>query len=276
MSNEIIVVKQLPVIAEQLQTIKADVTERVSEALSLVCTEETVKTVKEARAELNKEFKYWEERRRAVKNAIIAPYEQFESVYKDCITDVFKKADAELKGKIDGVENELKEKKTAEVMAYFDEYRESKNIQMPLTFACANINVTLSASLKSLKEQAKAFIDRVSDDLALIETQEYKNEIYLEYNSACFLNVSAAITTVVNRHKAIEEAKARDEERKARMLAEKEAAAKVDEVAPPTVETIAPPTVEEKTLTVSFKVTATRSKLQELKKFLNDGGYIYE
>lgn len=273
MNNEIIVVKQLPIIAEQLQTIKADVTERVNAAMSLVCTEETVKTVKDARAELNKEFKFWEDKRKQVKTAVMSPYEQFEAVYKDCITDVFKKSDGALKSKIDSVENELKERKFDEVYSYFSEYLESKGIDF-VNFSQARINVTLSASMKSLKEQAKTFIDRVCEDLALIETQEHKEEILYEYKQS--LNVSGAITMVVNRYKAIEEAKAREEERKAREQAEKEAAAKVDEVAPPTVETIAPPTVEEKTLTVAFKVTATRSKLKELKEFLNNGGYIYE
>lgn len=272
MNNEIIVVKQLPVIVEQLQKIKADVTERVSEAMSLVCTEDTVQAVKKSRAELNKEFKGWEDKRKEVKKAVMSPYEQFEEVYKECITDVFKQADTDLKSKIDSVELELKEKKAAEVKAYFEEYLASKNITMPLTFECTNINVTLSASLKSLKEQAKAFIDRVCDDLNLIETQEHKEEIYLEYNGAYFLNVSGAITAVVNRHKALEEAKAREAERKAREEACIAARKKVETV----VETLTPPVEEEKILTVKFTVKGTKSQLKALKEFLNNGGYDYE
>ena len=216
--NEIIEIKQLPVIVEQLQTIKADVTARVEAALSLVCTEETVKTVKQARAELNNELKGWEEKRKEVKKAVMSPYEQFEAVYKDCITDVFKKADNELKNKISAVENELKDKKTAEVKDYFYEYAMGTGIAIAygsfFTFEQAKINVTLSASLKSLKEQAKAFIDRIGDDLNLIETQEYKAEILVEYKQT--LNVSAAISNAINRHKAIEEEKAREAERQQR------------------------------------------------------------
>lgn len=269
MGNEIIVVEQLPVIVEKLQTIKADVSQRVNEAMELVCTEDTVQIVKTKRAELNKEFKEWEERRKDVKNAIMAPYNQFEASYKECITDVFKYADGEFKRKIDAVENELKENKRAEVKAYFEEYLVSKNITMPLTFECANINVTLSASLKSLKEQAKSFIDRVCDDLNLIETQEYKDEIYLEYNGAWFLNVSGAITTVVNRHKAIEEAKRAEEERKTKEQAVTAAVEKVEEV-------LTPPTVEEPTLTVKFTVRGTKAKLKALKEFLQNNNYDFE
>lgn len=277
MENNIIQVKQLPIIVEQLHEVKAEVTAKVEQALSLVCTEDTVKDVKKVRSELNKELKDYEERRKAVKKAIMTPYEQFETVYKDCISDTYKKADTELKGKIDSVENELKEQKKAEVKGYFDEYLQSKGIDF-VTFENAHINVTLSASMKGLKEQVKAFVDKIVDDLNLINTQEHKDDILYEYKQS--LNVSNAITTVTNRYKAIEEAKAREEERKAREQAEAEAAAKVESVvesaAPPTVEPIAPPVEEEKTYTLKFTVRGTMPQLKALKEFMNNGGYDYE
>ena len=277
MENNIIQVKQLPIIVEQLHEVKAEVTAKVEQALSLVCTEDTVKDVKKARSELSKELKDYEERRKAVKKAIMTPYEQFEMVYKDCISDTYKKADTELKGKIDSVENELKEEKKAEVKGYFDEYLTATGIDF-VTFENAHINVTLSASMKSLKEQAKAFIDKIVDDLNVINTQEHKDDILYEYKAS--LNVSAAITTVTNRYKAIEAAKAREEERKAREQAEAEAAAKVESVVesvvPPTVEPIAPPVEEEKTYTLKFTVRGTMPQLKAIKEFLNNGGYDYE
>lgn len=277
MNNEIIKVTQLPIIVEQLHEVKAEVTAKVEQALSLVCTEDAVKDVKKVRSELNKELKDYEDRRKAVKTAIMKPYNDFEEIYKDCISNTYKKADAELKNKIDSVENELKAQKTAEVKAYFDEYLQSKGIDF-ITFKNANINVTLSVSMKSLKEQAKTFVDKIVDDLNLIDTQEHKDEILYEYKAS--LNVSNAITTVANRYKAIEEAKAREEERKAREQAEAESAAKVERVveavAPPTVEPIAPPVEEEKTYTLKFIVRGTMPKLKALKEFLNNGGYDYE
>lgn len=276
MDKEIIAVKQLPIIVEQLHEVKAEVTAKVEQALSLVCTEDTVKDVKKVRSELNKELKDYEERRKAVKKAIMTPYEQFEAVYKDCISDTYKNADTELKGKIDSVENELKEQKRKEVFYYFEELCEANSLDF-ITFENANINVTLSASMKSLKDQAKNFVFKIVDDLTLIDTQEHKDEILYEYKQS--LNVSNAITTVANRYKAIEEAKAREEERKAREQAEAEATAKVEKVveavAPPTVETIAPPVEEEKTYTLKFTVRGTMPQLKALKEFLNNGGYDY-
>ncbi len=263
MSDEIIVVKQLPVIIEKLEQVKAEVSEKVAFTTSLVCTEETVKEVKKARAELRKDFKSWEEKRKEVKNAVMSPYEQFEAVYKDCITDTYKTADNDLNSKIDSVESELKAKKQTEVKEYFDEYLLSKGIDF-VTFEQANIGVTLSASLKSLKEQAKNFADRISDDLMLIQTQENKAEILVEYKNT--LNVSQAITSVTARLRAIEEEKKHQEETETQSV----------KTTPPTIEAPKVEEPEEKKYTLSFKVTATKSKLIELKKFLNNGGYNYE
>lgn len=274
MSNEVIVVRQLPEIEERLQTIKAEVTEKTNYAMSLVCTEETLQAVKNIRAELNREFNGWEDKRKEVKSEIMQPYDLFEARYKDCVSDVYKAADKNLKGKIDEVMDGLKEKRREKIKAYFDEYLASRNIDF-VTFENANINITLSASEKSLKEQAKAFIDRVHDDLTLIDTQEHKDEILYEYKQT--LNVSAAITTVANRYKAIEEAKKREEERKAKEDAAKAAAEKVDSV----TETLAPPKVVEPIAPVSIKkfsieIMASEEKYKKLIEFLESENYYYE
>lgn len=56
--NEIIKITQLPVIEERLRSMQEQVEKRTSEAMSMVCTEDTVQAVKKLRAELNSEF--WE------------------------------------------------------------------------------------------------------------------------------------------------------------------------------------------------------------------------
>lgn len=208
-TTALITVKQLPIITEQLKLIKEDIQGRVDMALALVCTEDTVKDIKVVRAALTKEFNEIEAKRKEVKAAVMSPYEKFESIYKENITDIFKPADAKLKTKIDDVERVLKDEKEAGVLEYFSEYLASKGIDF-VSFEDSRINVTLTASVKSLKGQVKVFIDKISDDLFLIDTQEHKAEILVEYKNT--LNASQAITSVANRHKAIEAEKVRQEQ----------------------------------------------------------------
>ena len=109
MENNLIVVKQLPVIEDQLLAVKNSIEERVATALSLVCTEETYKDIKKVRSELNKEYAELEKRRKEIKGQILAPYESFEGVYKECAGDMYAKADRELGAKIKEVEDGLKQ-----------------------------------------------------------------------------------------------------------------------------------------------------------------------
>ncbi len=278
LNTQIIEVKQLPIIEQQLQLVKKSVIEKTEAALKLVCTEDTLQEVKKAKTALTKEFKEWEAKRKSVKNAVMTPYEQFEKVYKECVTDIYKNADNELKAKVGSIENAIREEKAAEIKAYFDEYVASRGIEEIygkfLAFEYTGIKVTLSASKKSLKEQAANFVDRICDDLNLIETQEHKDEILYEYKKS--LNLSGSITAVANRYKAIEAEKAREVERKARAEAVKATENKVDEVIKPAKVIIEPPKVEEPVLTVKFTVKGTKAKLQELKAYLERNGFDYE
>ena len=273
-NKDLIVVKQLPLIEENLKQLSVEIDEKVKNAKSLICTEETVKEVKQVRADLNKEFKELETQRKLVKEQILAPYMNFEEIYKQYVSDKYRNADMELKNKVDSTENELKVKKEKEIKDYFEEYKVASNIDF-ITYGQARINVTLSASVKNLKEQAKQFIDKIVDDLKLIETQEHKAEILVEYKQ--ILNVSNAITSVTNKFKAIEEEKKKIEQEKELQKFILDTAKESDKYSEQTI--LNAPVIEEKAeeiLILKFTVRGTRNQLRELKQFLVNGGYEYE
>lgn len=267
----LIVVKQLPIIEEQLKNLSSEIDKKVANAMSLVVSDETVKEVKKIRAELNAEFKELETQRKMVKEKVLKPYNEFEEVYKTYVSEKYKTADNDLKTKIDEVEGEQKKIKGIEVSEYFVEYAKQNNldwlVENPEYYTMANINVTLSASMKSLKEQAKEFIDKVNDDLKLIETQDHKIEILAEYKRS--LNVSYAITSITDRFKREEEEKQRQEE----LQKQKEEDAKVIEKVD---ENLKSPVEEEKIYTMTFKVSGTMEQLKGIKKYLESVGIKYE
>lgn len=278
-AQELIKVEQLPIITERLKSLGEEIDNEIKNALSLECTEETVKQVKGIKAKLNKGFKAIEEKRKEVKSSIMEPYNQFEEVYKAYVTEKYITADNILKKRISVVEDTLKEDKENEVRAYFTEYALSKNIDF-VNYERANINVTLNSSIKSLKNQAKDFIDKIEDDLKIIEMQELKEEILVDYKYD--LNVANAIKLVTVRHKAIEDEKQRQLELEEKRKAEKEVINKVEEVVPIIQQPLTAPIIEsnleisEEIYTVTFTVSSTREKLKNLKEFLIQGGYKYE
>jgi len=268
-TKDLIIVEQLPIITDQLQSLKVRIQKIVDEVKALVCTEDTKKTVKDKRAELNNKFKALEEKRKEVKNAVLEPYNRFEAIYKDNVSDLFKSADADLKKKVDDVEDAIKLEKEIEIKKYFEELKLSLGIDF-IEFGKTGVKVGISNSMKSLKDSMREFLNKAKEDLELIETQENKSEILVEYKKS--LCVSQAITVVAERIKRIAEEKERQAEREKQREVQKATAEKVEKI-------VQAPTVEqpiEKLMTVTFKVTATRENLIELKKFLNNGGYDYE
>lgn len=289
-TNQLAVVTQLPIIQERLRDAKAGIEARTQQAQSLICTTESLKAVKETRADLSKVFASLEEQRKAVKAQVLAPYEEFERVYKECVTVPFKEADAALKAKISEVEDGLKREKESKIIAFFNEYKAAKHVEF-LRFEDTKIRVGLSGSLKSLKEQSAAFIDKVASDIQFIQTTQPAdcNEMIFEYKSS--LSVTHAVDIVLRRKHALEEQRRQREEQKAARAAAQAAAEKVEQAVqeqmPPPV---APPEerpVEEKQIVppapsngkkyiVGFKVIGSIDQIKKLKAFLVEGGYQYE
>ena len=269
-NQELMVVKQLPIIEERFKQLSEAVDEKVKNAEALVCTEENVKVVKQVRADLNKEYRDVETQRKKIKEQVLAPYMQFEEVYKQYIADKYKNADLILGGKVKVIEDELKAKKEKEIKDYFEELRIANNIDF-VTYEQAKINVTLTASKKSLREQVENFINKISDDLKLIETQEHKAEILVEYKQS--LNVSHAITTVMNRVEAIKNEEKKQEEKVIHIEMNenheitKESYEQLEEVF--TLK-------QEKIYTIPFKATGTSVQLKMLKDFMEREGIKYE
>lgn len=278
--TQLIIVKQLPEIEENLKLVSNEIQQKVEQAKQLVCNEETRQVIKKIRADLNKELAEFEAQRKNVKEKILVPYNNFEKVYKECISDKYSEADRELKKKIEEVENNLKKEKEADLKAYFEEYKKYKNITF-IDFERANIKVGLADSKTGLHKQAKDFIDKIYSDINLIDTQEHREEIMIEYKQS--LNVSNAITTVKNRYEEIEKEKKRQLEEE-----QKKADFKIKEQEESTRQALNnfsqsnivldTPKVEEneEVFVLSFKVKATKTKLKELKKFLDEGEYKYE
>lgn len=238
-------------------------------------TEETMKEAKEEKSKVNKFKKQVADYRRNIVAEYNKPIKTFEDIAKETenlLTDTYNTINEQ----VANYENKQKEAKEKEVKEYFEEYKTANNIDF-IEYVQAKINVTLTASMKSLKEQAKQFIDKIADDLKLIETQEHKAEILVEYKQT--LNVSNAITTVMNRFKAVEEEKRKQEEQVVHIqMNENHEITKQshEELEKAFNREMRETQINQKTYTITFKVTETAPRLKQLKDYLIREGYQYE
>lgn len=271
MNNELITLEQLPIIKYHLEQLSIEIKEKVDRANSLYVGEETIKDVKKVRADLNKEFNELETQRKAVKQAIMSKYDEFEEIYKENVSNLYKQADTTLKEKIDNVENELKREKEVELKEFVEQHCQANNIN--IDFDRIGLNITLSASIKSLKEQALDFINKVVEDLKLIDMEEYRDEILYEYNQT--LNFVESKTKVLERHRQLEEIKKQQEEKLEQEKQEEKVVEKVEEA----IEEVSIPKEiieDDETITVQFTLTGTKEQIKKVKDLIIELGIEYE
>lgn len=270
-TDQLIVIRQLPVIEEHLRSIKEQTIAKTTAALSLVCCEETLQAVKAARTELRKEFENLETQRKQVKAAVLAPYDQFEAVYKDCVSNQFKQADAALQQKIGAVESGMKEACESGLREYFAELCQANNVDF-VCYEQAGVRVDLTAARAKTptkqRNQLEQFVVGVACDMRLIAKMDDAEEIMVEYKQN--LSVAKSVATVQERRHQIEAEKAAAAQRQEVQAQEAKAVERVQSFAPPVA--VEKPDL----LRLTFSVTDTKPRLRLLKQFLDANGYTYE
>ena len=277
--QELIKVESLPKIFYQLEEIGKVVDNALVGIEDMVCDEDNKKEVKKRKQEITAFKNMMEDRRKQIKTQVMAKYEEFNKKYEEEVKSKLVNAESVLTEKYTTIENQQKLDKENELREFAENHFKSNNIQDLVTFNDIGLNITLTASMKALKEQVLTFCNKIVGDLNLIDLEEHKDEIMIEYKNS--LNFTNAKIIVANRHKRLEEMKKRQEELERKQEEEQKIAEKVEEVveeeiiAPVEIETTTLEDEEEKFI-IQFTVKATKSKLKELKLFLQNGGYEYD
>lgn len=297
MNEELITLKQAPIIVyEKIKAVGQQIEAKIAE-LNLdnqLVTDETLKSAKNTRTMLRKELAVFEEQRKFIKEQVNVPYKAFEKAYKEHIEVHYDKADSTLKSKIDEVLNRLITDKSERIKEYFTELCQSQNIDF-LIFERLPLNITLSASDKSLKNEVANFVSEVTKSIQLIESlnepDEFKAEMLTEYKQT--LDVTRAIQNAQYRKQQREAELARIEaqrvaaeqarlaaEARAREIAPLQAPAQVtNEVQPaePVQEaTQAAQEDENEIVQTTFTVIDTRAQLRALRAFLDNNKIQYK
>ncbi|GJH39843.1 hypothetical protein RCZ04_03930 [Capnocytophaga sp. HP1101] len=287
--EQLITLQQPPIIIyEKIKAVGQQIEAKIAE-LNLdnqLVTEETVKSAKNTRTMLRKELDAFETQRKLIKEKVNEPYEAFERAYKEHIKVHYDKADITLKTKIDEVQNLLLDDKRARIKEYFTELCKAQNTES-LIFERLPLNITLSASDKSLKEQVANFIGEVTKSIEFIESlseaDELKAEILAEYKQT--LDVTTAVRNAQYRKQQreaelqrIEAQKAAAEQARLAFIQARQEAAPLQAPTPVVpvqpapqeqpAQAVAEPTQAPELLQATFTVVDTREQLQALKQYI--------
>lgn len=268
--NEIVKIEQMPIVFEQLEKIGAYIGEQLKGVDELECNEENKQIVKNKRTEINNTLTVLEEKRKEIKKQLLTPYEIFNEKYENECKNQLENAKNVLTNKINLIENEQKSQKEEELREFFEQYQEEFNLKDIISFEDTGVNVTLSASIKSLKEQILDFCKKVNNDIETILLEEDRNELLLEYKNNGF-DYTKAKMLLLTRKKQLEELKKQSELKEEQQKQNEIVEERIDELVAPM-----PIFEQEEELEVTFTVKATKDKILKLKQFLKEEEIVYE
>lgn len=268
--NALIKVESLPKITETLSVISDEIDTRIQKALELECTEDNKTIVKSHRAELNKIKSALEERRKVVKEQILAPYLAFEQVYNELVKDKLVKADEILKERISTIEITQREERIQKMLDFAKEYIVFYKLEDVLQAKSVLPNITLSKSEKSLKEEIKGEIERIATEIQMIRQEDNAEEV-LSYYLENGYDYPKAKLEVLNRHQKMEELKNVVVDNTVEVL---DSEAVVEEEITTPIELKEEDIIE--LIECEFKVLATKEQLVKIKDFLKELGVQYE
>lgn len=272
--NEIIVIEQLPQLFYKLEKVGEYLDEELSSIKDIVVSEESKQEVKKVRTNINNILKQFEDKRKEVKAKCLEEYNLFEEKYEQEVKGKLTTASEDLKVKIDLIEIKQVEEKTCNVFDFIEEHLKANHLENVINSTqvkdFAGLKINLSTSEKSLKENALAFIERVANEVKLIEMEETPSNLLYEYKQNGF-DLTKAKLTLIERQKQIEEL-AKQREVVQEVVKEE---VKVEEV----VENITAPKEvieEDEILECQFKVKGTITQIKAIKNFLIELGVSYE
>lgn len=273
--NEIIRVETLPVIFQQLEVVGAFVDEELEKFKDIDCTEENKQEVKKVRTSINNTLKVFEDKRKEIKNQVLEAYNQFNDKYELEVKTKLENASNDLKMKIDYIESSQLAEKEIELGNFIEEHIKANHLENILKdvteiVRLANLKVNLSSSMKSLKEGALAFIQRVANEVKLIELEETPSNLLYEYQQNGY-DLTKAKLILIERQRQIEELAKQREQIQEVVKQEEKIVEQVEEI-------VAPKEVveEQQLLTVTFTITDTKENIIKVREFMKEMGIKYE
>ena len=269
--ESIVSIKQMPQIFYALEEVGKELEIELKKIDGMPCNEDTKREVKKIRSNVNKTLENFESKRIQIKEKLLEPYNLFNEKYQEEIKDKLENASIQLTNKINDIEQEQIANKTLELIDFINEHIESRHLETILNSShvidLAPLKINLSNSLKSLKEKALEFIERVANEVALIKLEEkYSEEILHDYMQNDFDYASSKLF-VLNRHKEIEQIKNNNQSVENVIERENKNVEVIDEVMTP-IEVIE----DDEILQCTFTIKTTKEKIILLKKFMKEIG----
>jgi hypothetical protein len=276
------------------EDLKAEITASAQEYETSVYTDDAITAARADRAKLNKFVDALNSKRTEVRKALLKPDEQFGKEIKE-LTGIVQKAIDNIDTQVKDYEQRQREEKTAKVQEFYDENIHDLASVLPFEKVFKTEYANACTTMKSIKEDILALIQRVDEGLAIINEVDSRyagdmKEVFLRtYDIGTAMAERNRLEAAEEKRKAYEEEQARKKgEREAKMQAETNRVINAGKAAEPatTPSPVKRPfashniplmeTVEDPVHILDFRVHATKGQLEKLKDFLKANSIRFE
>ena len=203
------------------EDLKAEIETRTAEYAASVYNDDSIKNAKDDRAKLNKLKDALEGKRSSVRKQMLEPYEIFSSEIKS-LTVLIDKAISNIDGQVKDYESRQRKMKEAKIREFYDANIFDLEKYLPFERVIKPSYLNVSTSMKSIKEEISAMIQRVSEGIALLNDTDSPYVVDMKAEFLKTYDIGAALA-VKNRLEAAERKRQEYEAERARQKAEREA-----------------------------------------------------
>ncbi len=268
------------------EELKAEITATSQEYEVSVYTDDTIKQAKADRAKLNKFVDAINSKRTEIRRQLLKPDEGFGQEVKE-LTGIIERAIDNIDSQIKDYERRQREEKTAKIRDFYDANIHDIEKYLPFERVMKPEYANASTTMKSIKEDILALIQKVDEGLAILNEVDSPyagdmKKVFLEtYDiGAAMAKRNQLEAEEQNRRLYMEEQERHKAEREAARRAEAERVAQAGRRLEPAQPQENPvekmETVEDPVNVIDFRVYATMAQLMKLKTFLNDNGIRFE
>lgn len=261
---------QLPeTISFNFEELKAGLLEKVSVYEAMVYSDEQISAAKADRANLNRLKKALNDERIKQEREYMQPFSAFKAQINEIIS-IIDKPVAAIDRQVKAFEDQKRQEKLQQILDYWDE-KEAPEWMITVDTSWPNASV----SMKSIKAEIDARIEKAHEDLAVIRAlPSYAFEAEQVYISS--LDLAKAVSEA-HRLSELAERKAAYEAEQAKRKAEHAARMEAADLKPtPKPEPVPEQPTAPKLYTVSFRATMTIEQARELRDFFQSRGIEYE
>ena len=267
------------------EELKAEIEEIVREYETAVYTDDAIKQMKTDRAKLNRFVNAISGERTRIRKLLLKPDERFGQEVKE-LTGIVQRAIDNIDGQVKDYERRQREEKTAKVRDFYDANIHDIEAYLPFERVMKPEYANASTTMKSIKEEILALIQKVDEGLAILNEVDSPyagdmKKVFLEtYDIGAAMAKSNQLESEAeNRRLYMEEKERRKAEREAARKADADRVMQAGRAPEPEQPRETPQkmeTVEDPVNVIDFRVYATMGQLMKLKAFLSDNGIRFE